>query len=83
MSHNSCGPIKHPIFPQLTNPKLGWVWGGLFRNVKPQPSRKGWIFLFPEWPFFSSMCLQHVCLLTPNKNTLLQLLGLSAAISGV
>lgn len=40
----------------------------MFRNVKPQPSRKGWIFLFPEWPFFSSMCLQHVCLLTPSKH---------------
>lgn len=81
MLHNSCEPIKHPIFPQLTNPKLGV--GGLFRNVKPQPSRKGWIFLFPEWPFFSSMRPQHVCLLSPSKNTLLQLLVLSVAISGV
>lgn len=72
MPHNNCGPINHPVYLQISNPKVGKKTRG-FKTPRPQEDTG---FSAPMCTLYFagsfSLCIlcvfgAHVCFLTSNE----------------
>lgn len=78
MPHNSCGPINHPVYLQIPNPKVGKKTRG-FKTPRPQEDTgfsASMCTLYFAGLFLCalSVCLVHMCVSLPPMNSFLQLL---------
>lgn len=71
MSLNSSGPINHPAFFKLANPKLGEENSS--EALNPRPGEEIQFVSSPGLP--SAEDLLHVCVSSPPVNTFLQQLS--------